>query len=317
MRLGKWIKVFHNSIPIPITFSASFGLREGSRLYLAPVVTGYPRASSDAEIIVSPVPTAAWRSVCRLSVRLHDRPHALAAASSFLRHKGINIILSEAAATFQERAHWDAVCDLGACPEFASIRNLTYEAYIKRMPNFLGELSAEFAHWAAAPSMRDNFLTGDDAHIEFSSLSGLNIASFRVGHVANYYSDFRGGSITIHNKLEREILTLLGGVNSFFPAIPSHALITGNTEQRYLRLYFIRNVSDFMMAEIGSNLSDTAAGGAGALGALLENLPPDLNLLHLSLNRIQTNGSQDTGITRIVGNWSGHSEKHIRTYANV
>jgi hypothetical protein len=34
MRLGKWIKVFDRIVPIPMTLAASFGLRDGSQLYL-------------------------------------------------------------------------------------------------------------------------------------------------------------------------------------------------------------------------------------------------------------------------------------------
>jgi hypothetical protein len=310
--LGKWIRIFHSTVPIPITFSASFGLREGSRLHLAPIVVGRPDKGGDAEVIISPIPTASWRSVCRLSVRLHDTPHALATAAAFLRERGINVLLTEAAATFQERAHWDAVCDLAAHPGFAPLRNLQYESYEPRMRELLANLSTELAYWAGSAANRDVFLAGRDKHADFSVLSGLNIASFSTSQTSNFTASFREGGIELPDALEREVLNLIEGSGYFVAPIPSHALITGNTEQRYLRLYFIRDVRSFVMAEIECDIAKFSAGGVGALGALLEKLPTELNLLHLSVFRGETASAQDAGVVRIIGKWHGHKENELR-----
>jgi hypothetical protein len=89
-------------------------------LYLAPMVTGRRSRNDDAQIIITPIPPTSWKSVCRLSVRLHDKPKALAKALRFLREREITILLTEAAATFQERAHWDAICDLTSYKGYAN-----------------------------------------------------------------------------------------------------------------------------------------------------------------------------------------------------
>lgn len=94
MRLGKWVRIFSNTVPVPIAFSASFGIREGGRLYLAPMVTGRRSRNDDAQVIITPIPPSSWKSVCRLSVRLHDKPKALAKALRFLREQEISILLT-------------------------------------------------------------------------------------------------------------------------------------------------------------------------------------------------------------------------------
>lgn len=141
MRLGKWIKVFDRNVPIPMTLAASFGLREGSELYLAPMRADMAPHSTSVEIIVSPIPTSSWRSICRLSVRLHHRSRALARATSYLRDKRINILLTEAAATFQERAHWDAVCDLRVSSEYARMVTCSHDSYELEMEHLLKDMS--------------------------------------------------------------------------------------------------------------------------------------------------------------------------------
>lgn len=314
MRLGKWIRVFQNTIPIPLTFSASFGLREGSTLHLAAIAADPKTAGPDAEIIVSPIPPASWRSVCRLSVRLHDAPGALAKAAAFLRRRRINILLTEAAATFQERAHWDAVCDLIACPDYAPLRLLDYPAYEKGFRELLHHLSQELRHYAADPALNGEvFLSGVDEHAEFSVLTGLNIASFQIAATAGHRAPFTGGGIDLPDTLVREVRARLGSFGAMTAPIPSHALMTGNTEQRYLRLYFIRNVDEFVSAEIGCDLRGIAGDGIGVMSQVLGALPPALNLLHMGLYRGASHGEADLGTMRLIGHWPEPSQEQLKT----
>src|SRR5687768_869630 len=113
MRIGEWVPIFKQWLPIPQRMAMAFSLQEGSELYLARVKDDSPRPdASEYEMIVSPVPASSWRSVCRLSVRLEDNPQTLATATRFLRDRGINILLTECCTTYKRRAHWDAICDL-------------------------------------------------------------------------------------------------------------------------------------------------------------------------------------------------------------
>src|SRR5438046_1892924 len=87
-----------------------------TRYVLAALRDGDTERRYGCEVVGSPVPIQLWKTVCRLSVRLHDRPGALAAATQFLRQQKINILLSECCSTYQSRAHWDALCDVGQTP---------------------------------------------------------------------------------------------------------------------------------------------------------------------------------------------------------
>lgn len=285
MRLGKWIRIFNNIVPIPLTFSAAFGLRQGSVLHIAAMPSDVIKTDSDAEIIISPIPLSSWRSVCRLSVRLSDLPGALAKASEFLRKNKINVLLTEAAATFQERAHWDAVCDLTDYPDFIKIRNIkNYESYEKEMKNLLDDLTRKLHTFANQPDNEKFFLAGIDFHAEFIILPGLNIVSFKSDISCISTSTFYDGAIELESNIEKFVTTCLTSSNkALINSIPSHALITGNTEQRYLRLYFIRNVNNFVMAEISCEIEALNDKGIGVLNQILKALPPEANLLHLSV----------------------------------
>lgn len=310
MRLGKWIRIFERTVPIPPAFSASFGLRAGSELHLALMKTqGY---TGDAELIVSPIPTSSWHSVCRLSVRLHDKPFALGKALAFLREKKISLLITEAAATFQERAHWDAVCDLQYCPEFAAMRGKPFESYEKAMEALLIQLSSELRHWAAAPANRDVFLSGGDAHAEFSPLTGLNIAAFRCDLTRAQRVAFEFGAVNLPDLTVSDVRNSLALHRADSISIPTHALITGNTEQRYLRLYFIRNVEAFIMAEIELDVRKISGDGLGMLHQVLMALPDSLNILHLTLHRIRLPVDGDRALTKLIGYWPSHSEAELR-----
>jgi hypothetical protein len=148
MRLGIWVPIYRRTLPIPHNLSRSFGLSEGSQLHLAP---SPDRVASDrtdphtlsAEIIVSPVPIQSWRSACRLSVRLRNKPGALACATKFLKEQRINILITEACATYQQRAHWDAICDIAQNRDFEALRSRSRESYEQAMGLFLERLTLE------------------------------------------------------------------------------------------------------------------------------------------------------------------------------
>src|ERR1051325_7945965 len=121
MRIGEWVPVYKQWLPIPPRMAMAFGLQEGSELYLARVKDDPARPDvREYEMIGSPVPASSGRSVCRLSVRLEDTERTLATATRFLRDRGINILLTECCTTYSRRAHWDAICDLAGMPGFAN-----------------------------------------------------------------------------------------------------------------------------------------------------------------------------------------------------
>lgn len=311
MRLGKWIRVFERTVPIPPAFSSSFGLRAGSQLHLAPIQPDV--STGDAEIIVSPVPARSWQSVCRLSVRLHDRPYALAKAMAFLRDRRISILLTEAAATFQERAHWDVVCDLQSCPAFESVRGQSAETYEKAMESMLGELTRDLQHWANARGNEDVFLSGSDAHAVFTPLTGLNLASFRCDLVRSHTVPYLFGAVDLPDALVQDVRRSLSGNNRARSVpIPTHALITGNTEQRYLRLYFIENVRAFVMAEVEFDIGRIPGDGIGMLHQVLLSLPESLNLMHLTLHRIRSGDGTEKGVAKMIGHWPDPDEAGLR-----
>ena len=310
VRLGKWVRIFSNTVPVPIAFTASFGIREGGRLYLAPMVTGRKNKNEDAQVIITPIPPSSWRSVCRLSIRLHDKPKALAKALKFLREREINVLLTEAAATFQERAHWDAICDLISYKEYANAGELSFEAYQSQMRKIVLALDAELKHWASSPENRDVFLTGGDMHADFSLLTGLNIAYFRIDPSNVFESVFEGGGVVLPDTLEKELQRLLRSRG--LPPISTHALITGSTEQRYMRLLFIRDSSSFMFADIECRLPKYSAGGFSMLERVLSQLPDDLNLLHLTEYReVGEEGQEVTGI-KLIGDWTDHNKDEFQ-----
>jgi hypothetical protein len=307
MRLGKWVRIFSNTVPVPIAFSASFGIREGGRLYLAPMVTGKRSKNDDAQIIITPIPPSSWKSVCRLSVRLHDKPKALAKALKFLREREISIILTEAAATFQERAHWDAICDLISYKGYGNTGELSFEAYQIRMREIVSELNAELKHWGASPENKDVFLTGVDMHADFSLLTGLNIAYSRISPSNVFESQFDAGGVVLPDALEKELQRLLKSRG--LPPISSHALIPGSTEQRYMRLLFIRDSSNFMFADIECRLPKYSAAGIGMLEKVLCQLPDDLNLLHMTEYREASGEGQEVTCIKLIGDWQDHNKE--------
>ena len=141
MRVGKWQKIYRNVVPLPQTLSTAFGLSNGSQLHLAPLKLTADPNIIDAEIVVSPVPVESWVSSCKLSVRLQHCPKALSVATKFLKKNNINILLTEACATYKERAHWDAICDIKLNADFDNVPTGNRDSYAIKMNELLTDLN--------------------------------------------------------------------------------------------------------------------------------------------------------------------------------
>lgn len=344
MRLGKWIRIFNQIVPIPANFSSSFGLVNGSMLHFAMVKPPVPITSPSGaatpniaesnknikpyvEIIISTIPRDMWGTVCSLSVRMKDQPGALAIATKFLRDNKISIILSEAAGTFGGRAHWDCVCDLTHCEFFTKAKIKPDDDYLKKrekMKGVVDRLSIEFKKWVKkTKSYKEYFTEGEDQHILFNLLTGLNYANqgcFKTEDSSEKDNQYNGkmpfvdGGIELPEDLLKRIEDKIG-LDNWNNILPSHALITCNTEQRYMRLYFIPHVGEFVSAEIGFEIENVASDGIGLYHQILSAMPENLNLLHITLHRIHeiVNDQQDDekenaksheiGKIRLVGHW--------------
>lgn len=303
MRIGKMVPVFKTIIPIPQTFSTAFGLKEGSQLYLAPIgdtISKNPIHRFSSEIIVSSVPHSCWHSVCRLSVRIKNEPKALAKATEFLKENKINIILTEACVTYEDRAHWDAICDLEQSPFFAEIEkkeSLLFEMQMKKalknmteaLESFLGRSENEFA-----------FVQGYGKHAEFSTLTGLNDCSFSCNFEKTHPLEFRAGGIELPFPLVKHISDQCGMESNL---LPKYAVITGNTEQRYLRIFFLRDYKNIFRSVIQNQLVDVTSGGIGILQQFLDSMPEKINILKLSNFITKKENNQETGYIEIIGHW--------------
>jgi hypothetical protein len=302
MRIGEWVPVFKRMLPIPKRLSMAFGLHEGSELNVVPISEANTRRIHDCELIVSPIPFQSWRSVCRLSLRLADEPQALAKATEFLRSQRINILLSECCTTYQQRAHWDAICDVGLVDGFATLNSVGRGAYSKSMQHFVDILSKRFAEYM---SERDNafaFLSGGARFVQFSPLTGLNDASFICNFERCVVLQHRAGAIELPDRLASEISIQCGMPHT--RVLPAYSMITGNTEQRYLRVLFIRDYENMFRVVLDDDLTEFAGGGVGLLHSLLKALPRQINLIHASNHIFARHDKVAKGRIMLTGHWS-------------
>ncbi len=299
MRIGKWQKIYQNVIPLPETLSTAFGLNDGSQLHLAPIKS-QDQHIRDAEIVVSPVPYDSWRSACRLSVRLQHKPKSLSVATKFLREQNINILLTEACATYQERAHWDAICDINLVNGFEKLSSIDRNTYQKELVAFLDHLNAQFLHYISHPDHQEFFLTGTEAFAKFSTLPSLNDAYFNCDFTKGSTVIFRSGGIKLPGKLYDYVQNVLE-----FPldTFPQYAIITGNTEQRYLVIWFITDYQNLFVARIDNELQDLLGKGVGVLNQMLEALPHEINLLKISNYVTEKTADIERGRLELLGHW--------------
>jgi hypothetical protein len=300
MRVGKWVPLYKRMLPIPQRLAMAFGLTEGSELYLAPIVDEAEKHKFGCEVMVSPVPTMNWKSVCRLSVRLKDRPHALATATSFLREKRINILLSETSTTYQQRAHWDAICDLSEAPDYSQLRAFNRDSYGEAMENFLSNLSINFQEWIEKPPQREFFLLGLEKHAQLTSLTGLNDASFVCDPMLGAKLQYISGGIELPQNLAGAISRYCG-MDQF--TLPKYAMVTGNTEQRYLRVLFMKEYDSMFRLAIRTELQSFAGGGIGVLNQLLDALPKEINLIKASTHLLEKENNIEKNHIELIGHW--------------
>jgi hypothetical protein len=303
MRIGKWAPTYRNIVPIPRMLALAFGLIEGSELHLAPITeTSTAEAyKHGCEVIVSPVPIKYWQSACRLSVRLRDRPHALAVATDFLRENKINILVSESCSTYQQRAHWDAICDLSESQLYTELRGQKREDYAEAIEIQLNKITKVLENWIEEPTRAPYFLGGTDKHAQFSPLTGLNDAAFVCAHTQSVKLIFRAGGI----ELPRNLTNIVCG-NTDTTTLPKYAMITGNTEQRYLRILFMRDYDNMFKLVIKTKLSNFAGGGVGVLNQLLKKFPPKINLIKVSTYILGTESYAENNIIEIIGHWNDY-----------
>ncbi|HEV7920808.1 MAG TPA: hypothetical protein VGR02_08475 [Thermoanaerobaculia bacterium] len=310
MRVGKWVPIYKRKFPIPQRLAMAFGLAEGSTLHLVPITDEGARYKHGFEIIVSPVPPAFWRSVCRLSVRLLDVAGALAVATRFLSEKRINILFSESASTIARRAHWDAICDLSAMPEFAELAKMAHDKYARHMPLLLEDLSAELVQYMNSPGNDTAFPKLDYQHGAFTALTGLNNASFLCDFSSSERPcHYHAGGIEISEKLARKVSNecLLEA-----PQLPEYAMITGNTEQRYLRVLFLRDYQSLFKVVIGITTRDFAGGGIGIINQILTNLPAAVNLIRTSSRIVDGDGNTERGTIEIIAHWDEQIDRNAK-----
>jgi hypothetical protein len=298
VRIGKWVQIYKNTFPIPRRLSMAFGLYDTSQLHLARLPDEDTRRKFGIEVLVSPVPFSAWRSACRLSVRLNDKHGALATATEFLKKKRINIMLCECCSTYQLRAHWDAICDISQADGYQDIDTTDRVRYEAEMAKYLDSLAAQFGEFAADPRNSPAFLLGPERLIQFQPLYGLNDASFHCNQ--SVMAVYSGGSVTLPDKLAHEISTLcyIDG-----KTLPAYAMLTGNTEQRYMRLLFMKDYDQMFQVGIRDTLRDFAAGGVGVLNQVLRCLPPAINLVRASNYITQKRDTEEIGRIELLGRW--------------
>jgi hypothetical protein len=278
----------------------AFGLYEGSELYVAPLRDIDTERKHGFEVLVSPVPVQLWKTICRLSIRIKDRPGALATATEFLRHQRINILLSECCSTYQRRAHWDAICDIAQTPGADVLDGCPREQYEHAMQNLLDVLTGKFSHFMEEPAARDAFLLGTEKHVQFSPLTGLNDTSFAFepGYVARI--EHRFGALELPERIAAHISK---GCHFDNGRLPSYAMITGNTEQRYMRILFLKDYSHMFRLVIDDELRDFTGGGVGVLNQVLAKLPPSVNLFRASNYIFEKRDNLERGRIDLIGHW--------------
>jgi hypothetical protein len=233
---------------------------------------------------------------------LQDRPGSLATASYFLRTKRINIVLSESCNTYQERAHWDAICDLSETEGFSALKDFRPPYYEQHMEEFLDVLSLEFQAYMQDPRFKDAFLPKPAQLARFSPLSGLNDTSFVCSLSHREQLRYRAGGIEIPKKLAGFIS---GACRMGSGALPEYAMITGNTEQRYLRVHFLKDYDHMFRLVVRNKLRKFAGGGVGVINQFLSALPKGVNLIKTSNQVLEKDNDNEgeIGLIEIIGHW--------------
>jgi hypothetical protein len=284
----------------------AFGLFENSELHLVPLLDHGDRQKHECEMIISPVPIRSWRSVCRVTVRLRDDPGALAVATEFLRQERINILLSECCSTYQGRAHFDAICDIGQMKEYDELVAAQRDEFEFEMTQLLGRLTDRFDRFARAHAKSRLFLVDTLDYVRFSAITGLNDASFVCRRDIAEVAHHTGGALQLPKQLARYISEACDLVP---PALPNYALITGNTEQRYMRVLFLKDSRYMFRFVVDNDLPHYAGSGIGVLHQFLSALPPAVNLMRASNYIFDKKEGVERGRIDLIGYWN---VEHLR-----
>ena len=305
MRIGKWAPLYNRMLSIPRQLATSFGFNEGSELYFVPLGDATTDRKHGCEIMVSPIPVSSWPSVCRLSVRLHDRPGALKKATRFLRANHINILLGECCSTYQQRAHWDAICDLCYTSDYDELSTTKREDFGKAMQRLLERWTAKFEAFTAELENSDTFIRGAGPAGVFSPLPGLNDAFFVARKKQAERLRYEGGVVELPPDLIQYVSKAYGLMP---PSLPRYVMITGNTEQRYMRVFFVRDHSHMFRLTVDDDLKDFSEGGVGVFNQLLEALPDEVNVLWASNYIRERDKAMNRGRIDLIGDWDFSAE---------
>jgi hypothetical protein len=308
MRLGKLVPIYKNIVPIPRTLSTAFGLLESSELNIALIKQEYKSDHTGAEIVISPVPVSSWKSVAHLSVRLKNSPRALAKATEFLSQHSLDILLTEACVTFGNRAHWDAICDVSRHPEYISTCGYPPPQYEKQMSEFLSKMTESLESFASHPDHRHAFVSPDRRFVRFKPLAGLNDSGFSCDTTNSQPVSFSKGGIEVPSKLIRAISR-----ECRTSYLPDWAIVTGNTEQRYLRVSFLTptQIEEAFRACITFEVPSVSFGSIGAVNQFLVQLPTTLNIIKFTSYITKKSKTHEQSIIEMIGLWSRGSDTSV------
>jgi len=301
MRLGKLVPIYKNIVPIPRTLSTAFGLLESSELNIALVKQEYKSNHTGAEIVISPVPVSSWKSVAHLSVRLNNSPRALAKATEFLSQHSLDILLTEACVTFGNRAHWDAICDVSRHPDYGCICSNPPPQYEKQMTDFLNKMTESLESFASHPEHKQAFVSPDRRYVRFKPLAGLNDSGFSCDTTNSQQVSFSKGGVELPSDLVNAISKQIGSAN-----LTDWAIITGNTEQRYLRVSFLTptQIEEAFRACITFEVPSVLFGSIGAVNQFLAHLPTTLNIIKFTSYLTKKSKTHEQSIIEVIGLWS-------------
>jgi hypothetical protein len=168
------------------------------------------------------------------------------------------------------------------------------------MEKFLETLSGAFDDFVEVAENRFAFVRGDAQLLKFSPLTGLNDASFICERSNVVPITHEGGAIAIPPSLVDSVST---ECNLPSGTLPFYALVTGNTEQRYLRVLFMKDDDQMFQVSMTNRLTDFEGGGVGVLNQILEALPEQVNLIRAANYIIEKGDSVEAGRIEMIGHW--------------
>ena len=283
---------------------------EFSELNIALVKKEHQSDRIGAEIVISPVPVSSWKSVAHLSVRLKNRPRALAKATEFLSEHKLDILLTEACVTFGDRAHWDAICDVSRHPDYNSACGYPPPQYEKKMTDFLSKMTKSLESFALNSGHKHAFAGPDRKYVRFKPLAGLNDSGFICDITNSRQVSFFKGAVELPPSLVNDIRRQCG--TSY---LPQYAIVTGNTEQRYLRVSFLTPTQEYEAFRACITFEiQSSSGSIGAVNQFLARLPATLNIIKFTSYITQKSNEHEQSIIEMLGIWRRGSDASKSMY---